>query len=103
MNPNYSYLYNNLSPEIKKYTNIYRSLSPIVIKTFGGNNFVYERKYKPNNNNEILDPEYDYIEKELNKTKGIKPHTAYTELSTQENMSLFSSQMQKPIKRSYKH
>ena len=54
MNPNYSYLYNNLSPEIKKYTNIYRSLSPIVIKTFGGNNFVYERKYKPNNNNEIL-------------------------------------------------
>ena len=103
MNPNYTYLYNNLSPEIKKYTNIYRALSPIVIKTFGGNNFIYERKYKSNINNDIMDPEYDYIEKELDKNKGIKPHTAYTELSTQENMSLFSSQVQKPIKRSYKH
>ena len=103
MNPNYTYLYNNLSPETKKYTNMYRALSPIVIKTFGGNNFIYERKYKSNSNNDIMDSEYDYIEKELNKNKGIKPHTAYTELSTQENMSLFSSQMQKPIKRSYKH
>ena len=103
MNPNYTYLYNNLSPETKKYTNIYRALSPIVIKTFGGNNFIYERKYKSNTNNDIMDSEYDYIEKELNKNKVIKPHTAYTELSTQENMSLFSSQMQKPIKRSYKH
>ena len=105
MNPNYSYLYNNLSPENKKYTNTYRALSPVVIKTFGGNNFIYERKYKPNfnYNNEIFDSEYDYIENELKKTKGIKAHTAYTELSTQENMSLFSSQMQNPIKRNYKN
>lgn len=105
MNPNYSYLYNNLSPENKKYTNIYRALSPVVIKTFGGNNFIYERKYKPNYNYniEILDSEYDYIENELKKSKGIKAHTAYTELSTQENMSLFSSQMQNPIKRNYKN
>ena len=103
MNQNYTYLYNNLKPEIKKYTNIYRSLSPVVIKTFGGNNFIYERKYKAKNNNEIYDSEYDYIEKELKKSKGIKPHTAYTELSTQENMSLFSSQVQKPTKRHYQN
>ena len=105
MNPNYSYLYNNLSPNNKKYTNIYRALSPVVIKTFGGNNFIYERKYKPNYNynTEIFDSEYDYIENELKKSKGIKAHTAYTELSTQENMSLFSSQMQNPIKRNYKN
>ena len=61
---NYTYLYNNLSPETKKYTNMYRALSPIVIKTFGGNNFIYERKYKSNSNNDIMDSEYDYIEKE---------------------------------------
>ena len=103
MNPNYTYLYNNLRPEIKKQTNIYRSLSPVVIKTFGGNNFVYERQYKTKTNNDINDPEYDYIENELKKLSGIKPHTAYTELSTQENMSLFSSQMQKPTKRYYKN
>ena len=103
MNPNYSYLYNNLSPEIKKYTNIYRSLSPVVIKTYGVNNFVYERKYKTKTNNDIYDPEYDYIESELKKSKGIKGHTAYTELSTQENMSLFSNQIKKPTKRYYKN
>ena len=31
----------------------------------------------------FLDSEYDYIENELKKLSGIKPHTAYTELSTQ--------------------
>ena len=103
MNANYSYLYNNLSPKLKKYTNVYRSLSPIVIKSFGGNNFVYERKYKSNKNNDIQDSEYDYIENELKNSKGIKAHTAYTELSTQENMSLFGSQMQMQNKRYYKN
>ena len=103
MNPNYIYLYNNLSPEIKKYTNIYRSLSPIVIKNFGGNNFIYERKYKKKPINEIYNSEYDYFENELKKSKDIKRHTAFTELSTQENMSLFSSEMQKPTKRYYKN
>ena len=103
MNTNYTYLYSNLSPEVKKNTKIYRSLSPVVIKTFGGNNFVYERKYQPQINNEIYDSEYDYIENELKKSKGIKAHTAYTELSTQENMSLFGSQMQKPTKRYYQN
>ena len=103
MNANYSYLYNNLSPKLKKYTNAYRALSPIVIKSFGGNNFVYERKYKSNKNNDIQDSEYDYIENELKNSKGIKAHTAYTELSTQENMSLFGSQMQMQNKRYYKN
>ena len=103
MNQNYTYLYNNLNPEVKKFTNIYRSLSPVVIKTFGGNNFVYERKYQAKINNDIYDSEYDYIENELKKSKGIKAHTAYTELSTQENMSLFGSQMQKPTKRYYQN
>ena len=75
----------------------------MVIKTFGGNNFVYERKYQAKINNDIYDSEYDYIENELKKSKGIKAHTAYTELSTQENMSLFGSQMQKPTKRYYQN
>ena len=99
MKPNYSYLYNNLSPERKKYTNIYRSLSPVVIKTYGVNNFVYERKYKTKTNNDIYDSEYDYIERDIKNSKGVKGQITYTELSTQENMSLFSSQRHKPIKR----
>ena len=103
MNPNYTYLYNNLSPEVKKITNIYRSLSPVVIKTFGGNNFVYERKYQVKTNNDINDSEYEYIDNELKKSEVIKPHTAYTELSTQENMSLFGSQIQKPTIRYYQN
>ena len=103
INTNYSYLYNNLSPKLKKkFSNIYRAASPVVIKTFGCNNYVYERKYKSNINNDKNDV-YDYIENELKNSKVNRAHTTYTELSTQENMSIFSSQMQKTNKRSYKN
>ena len=98
INPNYYSLYNNLSPKQKKFSNIYIPISPVVIKTFGGNNYVYERKNNYNINNEQNDV-YDYIENDLKKSKLNKAQTTYTELSTQENMSIFSSQIQKTNKR----
>ena len=102
INPNYYSLYNNLSPKQKKFSNIYIPISPVVIKTFGGNNYVYERKNNYNINNEQNEL-YDYIENDLKKSKLNKAQTTYTELSTQENMSIFSSQIQKTNKRCYKN
>ena len=103
INPNYSHLFNNLSPKIKKISNIYRVSSPVVIKTFGDNNYVYERKYKSNLNNIDQNDVYDYIENELKKSKVNRAHTTCTEPSTQENMSIFSSQVQKNNKKCYKN
>ena len=94
----YSILSTNLTNGTNKVTKISRMSSPVFIQSFGKNNFVVELKYKTNNKNNNND-DYEFIEKELKKTKKNKAYTTYTEISNEE--SLFFG-AQKPNQRYYK-
>ena len=98
---NYSILSTNLTCGSQKFKRIYRKSSPVLIQSYGNNNFVVEFKYKKKTNNNNND-EYDYIDNELKKTKinKNKAYTTYTELSNEENV-YFNSQFAKPNRRYY--
>ena len=98
----YSILSTNLTNGTTKFKKVYRMSSPVIIQSFGKNNFVVELKYKTNNknnNNNNNNDDYEFIEKELKKTKKNKAYTTYTEISNEE--SLFFG-AQKPNQRYYK-
>ena len=94
---NYSILSTNLTSGSNKFKKIYRMSSPVLIQSYGNNNFVVDIKYKKKNNN---NDEYDFIENELKKTKKNKAYTTYTELSNEESV-FFNSQFTKPNRRYY--
>lgn len=94
---NYSILSTNLTNGTNKFKKVYRMSSPVLIQSYGKNNFVVELKYKSNKNN---NDDYEFIEKELKKNKkNNKAYTTYTEISNEE--SLFFG-AQKPNQRYYK-
>ena len=96
-NNNYSILSTNLTNNSNKYKQIYRMSSPVLIQSYGKNNFVVELKYKTKKkDNDKINDEYDFIEKELKKVKkNNKAYTTYTEISSEESL-FFVAQIQKP-------
>lgn len=95
---NYSILSTNLTNSSNKFKNIYRMSSPVLIQSYGDNNFAVELKYnKKNKNND----EFDFIENELKKNKNNKAYTTYTEISNEESL-FFGAQNPKPKKISLK-
>ena len=95
---NYSILSTNLTCGSQKFKKIYGMSSPVLIQSYGNNNFVVEFKYKKKNNNN--NDEYDYIENELKKTRKNKAYTTCTELSNEESV-FFNSQFSRPNRRYY--
>lgn len=97
---NYSILSTNLTSSSKKFKNIYRMSSPVLIQSYGKNNFVVELKYNKKNKNS---DEYDFIESELKKNKknNNKAYTTYTEISNEESL-FFGAQNPQPNKISLK-
>ena len=96
---NYSTLCNNLTAGPSKFKNLNKIFSPVLIESYGNNNFVVELKYKTKNSKNTDD--YDYIENELKSTKKTKAYTAYTEISNEDNL-FFNSQNQPPNPRYYR-
>lgn len=90
-NNNYSILCNNLKVTPNKYKSLNRMFSPVLIQSYGSNNFVVELKYKTKNSKNTDD--YDYIENELKSTKKSKAYTTYTEISNEESL-FFNAQNQ---------
>ena len=77
----------NLTNRSKEFNRIYRMSSPVLIQSYGSNNFVVELKHK--NSNKIknnYNDDYDYIENELKNTKKTKAYTTYTEISNEESL-----------------
>ena len=90
----------NLTNRSKEFNRMYRMSSPVLIQSYGNNNFVVELKHK--NSNKIknnYNDDYDYIEKELKNTKKSKAYTTYTEISNEE--SLFFCAQNQPINQKY--
>lgn len=97
---NYSTLCNNLTAGPSKFKNINKIFSPVLIESYGNNNFVVELKHRTKNSKNTDD--YDYIENELKTTtKKTKAYTAYTEISNEENL-FFNAQNQPPNPRYYR-
>ena len=96
---NYSTLCNNLTAGPNKFKNLNKIFSPVLIESYGSNNFVVELKPKTKNSKNTDD--YDYIENELKSTKKTKAYTAYTEISNEENL-FFNSQNQPPNPRYFR-
>ena len=90
----------NLTNRSKEFNRIYRMSSPVLIQSYGSNNFVVELKHKNSNNlKNNYNDDYDYIEKELKNTKKTKAYTTYTEISNEE--SLFFCAQNSPKNQKY--
>ena len=90
----------NLTNRSKEFNIMYRMSSPVLIQSYGSNNFVVELKHK--NSNKIknnYNDDYDYIENELKNTKKTKAYTTYTEISNEE--SLFFCAQNPPSNQKY--
>ena len=95
---NYSILSTNLTSGSHKFKKIYRMSSPVQMESYGNNNFLVELKFNTKKNN-INNDEYDFIEKELKKSKKNKAYTTYTEISNEE--SLFFGAQNQPKNQRY--
>ena len=89
---NYSILSTNLTSGSNKFKKIYRMSSPVQMESYGNNNFLVELKFNSKKNN-INNDEYDFIEKELKKSRKNKAYTTYTEISNEESL-FFGAQNQ---------
>ena len=97
---NYSILSTNLTSGSSKFKKIYRMSSPVQMESYGNNNFLVELKFNTKKNN-INNDEYDFIEKELKKSKKNKAYTTYTEISNEESL-FFGAQNQPKNQRYYR-
>ena len=100
---NYGSANENLESQRKKYKRI-RMTSPVLIQSYGKNNFAFElinnikknineQNYNENNSTKIV----------LKKVKRYKTNTNFTEISPYKNNTFYNSQRTKPLAKYYKN
>ena len=91
---NCSKVNHNLDKKMKKYRRI-RITSPVIIQSFGNNNFAVEsiNEKQKNNNNEHCDNEFE----DLKVNKIYKTNTNLTGISPDRNSTFYNSKKRKPL------